>query len=333
MSELITIVVPIYKVEKYLADCLDSIVSQSYSNMEIILVPQPGGDICEEICRKYEKSDERIQVFPQTYCDLSHARNTGIEHAHGEFIAFIDSDDMIHPDFISELYALCVGYGADIAQCCSYAFVDERNIGQRIDKTFLNIHSGKEMCYKLTENLYGTDAGVIQTKLYRKKLFDQIRFPEGRQNEDGATNYWLYWNAEKIIVTGRKLYYYRSQRPDSIIHTISDRLCKDTVISARECCEFYKEKDKYLYEFAQYCLCNSIIRARYHVKNEEKYLKDLKHEQRESMKNVLASHNISFSKKLLTELGYLSPRQWMRLWNARGKARKFYEWRIKGARK
>lgn len=333
MCELITVVVPIYKVEKYLESCLDSILAQSYQNLEILLVPQPGGDLCEEICRKYEKQDGRIHVIPQSFCDLSHARNIGIENAKGRFIAFIDSDDMIDPDFIRNLYQLLVERKADIAQCSSYAFLEESAICQKIDKPFIHEHSGKDMCYGLMANRYGTDAGVIQTKLYKTSLFHNIRFPEGRLNEDGAVNYKLYWKSGKIVVTGQKLYYYRSQRPGSIIHTVSDRLCRDTLISARECCEFYQGKDDYLYASARYCLCNNIIRARYQMKHQKEYVDGLKQEQRKSMKVVMHAKAIRLDKKILTELGYLSPGLWMQIWKARDKARKFYEWRIKGAKK
>lgn len=334
MADLVTIVVPIYKVESYLKKCLDSIVSQTYVDLEIILVPQPGEDECEAICREYEKKDNRVIVLPQTVCDLSHARNVGIAHSHGEYIAFIDSDDMINSQYVEVLYGLIQEHKADIAECSSYAFIDEANIAKRIDKKFINVHSGKEMCYKLFENTYGTDAGVIQTKLYKKHLFDTIKFPEGRLNEDGATNYKLYWNSDKIVVTGQKLYYYRSKRSDSIIHTISDRLSRDSLISARECKEFYKTMgEEFLYINALYVYCNNIIRIRNRNSSKKDEIQLLKEEQKEAVGILIKSEKISRKKKILSLVGYLCPSLWGIIWNIRNKSREVYEWKIKGVRK
>lgn len=333
MTDLITIVVPIYKVELYLKKCIDSILAQTYENLEIILVPQPGGDICESICREYEKIDDRIVVLPQTFCDLSHARNIGIENGKGKYIAFIDSDDMINEKYIEILYDLMKSNVAEIVQCASYAFIDEKNIENRIDKDMIDVYSGKEMCYTLFENVYGTDSGVIQTKLYKLSLFEKIKFPEGRLNEDGATNYRLYWNAKKIVVTGKKLYYYRSKRSGSIIHTVGDKLYRDSVLSARECKEFYKIlEEEYLYIQALYVFCNAVVRARITVQ-EQKLILELKQEQREALSILIKSDKLGIVKKILSIIGYVNPLFWGMIWTLRNMGREFYEWKIKGVRK
>lgn len=332
MNKIVTIVIPAYKVEKYLGKCVESVIHQEYTDLDIILVPQPGGDECEAICREYEGKDKRIRVFPQEYCDLSNARNVGIENAIGEYIAFIDSDDLVSRKFISRLVQIMQEDDADIVQCTSYAFVDEKQISHRINGDFIHVHTGKEMCYKLAESVYGSDAGVIQTKLYKKNLFDNIRFPNGRLNEDGATNYQLYWNANRVAVTGEKLYFYRSKRKDSIIHTISDRLCKDTLISSRERCSYFMEKDIYLYTQAVYLLNNDLTRARNIVKKKEDR-KVLKEEQKLCNSILKNSTNISRKRFILARFSYLFPKGWMFTWKMRKRYREFVEWKIKGARK
>lgn len=334
MEELITVIIAVYKGEKYISKCLDSILRQSYSNLEIILVPQPGGDISESICREYEKRDGRIRVLPQTMCDLSHARNYAISNAKGKYVVFVDQDDMVNERYVEILYETLIKYDADISICRSYAFIDENNISLRINENYENVHSGREMCVNLLKGTYGSDIGVIQTKLYKRGLFDNIQFPEGNLNDDGGTNYRIYWPAEKVVVIGQKLYYYRSQRKDSITHMKSDKRYRDTIISSRKRCCFYKEKgEQWLYDYAVYTLCNDIIRARYFVRNDADYVNALKCEQKEQLRLIQKSDNISKTKKVLSVLGYKSPQIWMTIWKARRKYNHFVEWKIKGARK
>lgn len=331
---LITIVVPIYKVEAYLEECLKSIISQTYRELQILLIPQPGGDECERICREYEKKDGRITVIPQSVCDLSHARNIGIENAKGEYIAFIDSDDFIDVHFVEKLYGLLIKHGADIVQCRSYAFMDAGNVVYKIDEEYEDVYSGRQMCEALLRNKYGSDTGVIQTKLYKISLFDAINFPEGKVNEDGATNYKLYWAADKAVVTGYKLYYYRSQRKGSIIHTISDRLLRDSVRFSIERVQFfYGLGEQKLYELAAYILVNDITRARLAVREDLSYIDSLKRQQKELLPVVTKSRNISCMKRFLVRIAYISPEAWKFFWMCRNKLRKFVEWNVKGVRK
>lgn len=333
-EELITVVVPIYHVEKYLDDCLTSIVEQTYSNIEIILIPQPGGDECETICRKYEQKDNRVSVYPQTICDLSHARNVGILKASGQIVSFVDSDDIIDRRFIEKLYNLMKDKNADIVQCASYAFIDKEAIVQKVDRNYIDEYTGVEMCYTLPVCKYGSDSGVIQTKLYKATLFEKIRFPEGRLNEDGAVNYKLYWNSSKVVVTGEKLYFYRSQREDSIIHTVSNRLCEDSLITAKECFEFYCEKgNRYLSDYAAYTYGNALIRARLYIKNQEDNLNSWRETQSQILITICQSEYISILKKIIARIGYISPTIWGFIWSMRKKIREIIEWKIKGEKK
>lgn len=331
---LISVIVPIYKVEKYLPQCLDSIINQTYKELEIILVPQPGGDECETICREYEKIDSRIIVCTQKMCDLSHARNVGIDCANGGYIAFVDSDDILDCHFIEYLFCLAQKHDADIVQCSSYAFLDEKVISNKIDYEFEKEYSGKGMCYVLANNMYGSDSGVIQTKLYDIKLFQNIRFPEGRVNEDGATNYKLYWNARKVVVTGHKLYYYRSQRKGSIIHTRSDRLYRDAIISSIERQQFFANThEKALYEYATYMLYNDIIRAQCLINNDPIYCHKLNALKKDLLYEIKDASYLGLKKKNLARLGWVSPKMWIRIWDGRNRWRHFVEWKIKGEKK
>ena len=118
MAELISVIVPVYKVEKFLARCLDSIISQTYENMEIILVDDGSPDSCGSICDEYAQRDARFRVLHKENGGLSDARNCGVEIASGAYIAFIDSDDYIAPNYVEYLYRLLVDNDADISCCC-----------------------------------------------------------------------------------------------------------------------------------------------------------------------------------------------------------------------
>ena len=124
MYDLISVIIPIYRVELYLKECIDSVLNQTYKNMEIILVDDGSDDNCPNICDAYKKKDSRIQVIHKKNGGLSDARNAGIEIAKGEYICFIDSDDVIHPSFLQILYEDLIETGSDMS-ICHYEKVDK----------------------------------------------------------------------------------------------------------------------------------------------------------------------------------------------------------------
>lgn len=212
MLAKVSVVVPVFRVEKYLRDCLDSIINQNYKELEIILVDDGSDDGSGAICDAYSVKDNRIKVIHKSNGGLSSARNAGIEASAGDYIAFIDSDDIIHTDFIRRLADLCYSNGSDISGCRFVRFSD-RIPGEAAGCKSMTV-TGKEM----NRQLYGEDAvqhAIICNKLYKRGLFDNIRFPEGRAHEDEFTVYRLYASAEKVSLTGDELYYYRI-REDSI---------------------------------------------------------------------------------------------------------------------
>ena len=117
MNDLISIIVPVYNVEQYLDRCVKSLLQQTYKNLEIILVDDGSPDRCGQMCDNYAKLDSRVLVIHKENGGLSDARNAGLSHAHGEYIAFVDSDDYIEADMISELYNACHNQDADIVVC------------------------------------------------------------------------------------------------------------------------------------------------------------------------------------------------------------------------
>lgn len=216
MNELITVIVPVYKVEDYLERCVDAILCQTYGELEIILVDDGSPDRCGEICEAYAKSDPRVKVIHKKNGGLSDARNAGIEQASGRYITFVDSDDWVHEGYVQRLYGLLKETGADVS-CCGYLTTGSEQTMEDVSAESVYEFSREEALNELVAfgDLHAQMI-VAWGKLYKTELFDGIRFPYGRIHEDEFTTYKLLYRAGKIAVTTRQLLYYW-QRADSIM--------------------------------------------------------------------------------------------------------------------
>lgn len=213
---LISIIVPVYNVEKYLTRCVDSLVNQTYQNIEIILVDDGSTDRCGEICDEYAKKDSRIVVVHKPNGGLSDARNKGLDIAKGDYIMFVDSDDWIEKDTCTTIASLVEGLDVDIVSF-GIQLVDDKKI-QEIQKTdFAKIISSKEavfaMIYK--QKKQGL-LNYVCNKVFRKELFNNIRFPVGMLFEDQDVTYKLMHKANTIYVCDKVFYNYY-QRNGSIM--------------------------------------------------------------------------------------------------------------------
>lgn len=220
MNDLISIIVPIYSVEKYLHKCVDSIINQTYQNLEIILVDDGSPDKCGEICDEYEKKDSRIKVIHKENGGLSDARNAGIDAAKGEYLAFIDSDDYIALNMIETLHNSISKDKSDLALCdFMYVYEDYNEIEKiKISSPIKNeLISGRDALKKLVEskNWYYV---IAVNKLYRKKLFENIRFPKGKQHEDEFVVHRIFDKCNRISCIEKPMYFY-VQRSFSIMNS------------------------------------------------------------------------------------------------------------------
>ena len=201
---LISVVVPVYKVEKYLKKCVDSIIAQTYKNIEIILVDDGSPDSCPAICDEYAEKDSRVKVVHRQNGGLSAARNSGIKIASGKYISFIDSDDFIQPVYIEQLYLTAEASGSSLS-VASYSHEEDKLDAQL--KTEFKVYSDEEALKEiLIERDFFTSAC---DKLYLTKMFDSIKFPEGEIYEDYAVMPMLFNEAKKISYVNSKLYFYR----------------------------------------------------------------------------------------------------------------------------
>lgn len=216
MEELISVVVPIYGVEKYLASCVESICRQTYHNLEILLIDDGSPDRSGEIADELAKKDTRIHVIHKENGGLSDARNAGIDAATGEYITFVDSDDTIHPDMLKNLFAVLHQEKSDIA-CCRYVehYEDEEILLRDIVLDPVQTLDSTQALKRLFVAASAQEV-VACCKLYRKTLFSaDIRFPKGKLHEDNFTTYRLYARASKISFLEQEMYFYL-QRKGSI---------------------------------------------------------------------------------------------------------------------
>lgn len=205
LEPLISVVVPVYKVEKYIHQCINSILNQTYKNLELILIDDGSPDTCGEICDDYSRKDTRVRVIHKKNGGLSDARNAGIDIAKGEYITFIDSDDYVHQDYLKVMHDLAEGQHASIVQVNFTNQADD--LGQDVSAGISRFTPEKA----LRDMLRMKEVQVIAcAKLYRTDLFKEIRYPYGRLNEDNLTTYKLILACRgMVVVSKKKLYYYR----------------------------------------------------------------------------------------------------------------------------
>lgn len=208
-SPLITIIVPIYKVEEYLDRCIESIINQTYENLEVILVDDGSPDNCPKMCDKWAKKDKRIKVIHKENGGLSDARNRGIENANGKYISFIDSDDWIENNMISTLYKFLVETSSDISTCKLISrkeFIKSENKVE--EKSNYKEFSRNE--YLLKYFKIGSQETVYYAcnKLFKSKLLSNNQFPVGLTSEDVLGTYKAILKADKIVEVDANLYNY-----------------------------------------------------------------------------------------------------------------------------
>ena len=213
MEKLISIVVPIYNTAKYLPKCIESLINQSYKNIEIILVDDGSTDECGNICDEYKRKDNRIKVFHKKNEGVSAARNDGILMATGEYITFVDSDDSITYDYCERMLETMIKNTAQIVICSLFLFKEGENIQIKEKELKVERFNSEEAILNLFKKRYFNGAGG---KMFCKYLFDDIKFPVGRIYEDAAVMYKLYRAANFVVETNQEYYLYLKQREGSI---------------------------------------------------------------------------------------------------------------------
>ena len=217
MADLISIIVPVYNVEKYLDQCVESIINQTYKELEIILIEDGSPDNCGSICDSWAKKDDRIKVFHVDNGGSARARNIGLIHAKGKYVGFVDADDFLMPSMYEILYKLAINSSAEITECGYYKVTSDvmhNSLNNLEGKTIRTFNTAEA----LLENVRDTVVQqVVWNKLYLKRIIGNTFFTEGKYIDDEFWTYKIIGSAKKIVSTTEKLYCYRQQEA-SMMH-------------------------------------------------------------------------------------------------------------------
>jgi len=288
MKPKLSIIVPVYNIELYVSDCLDSILAQTFSDYEIIVVNDGSTDHSGHICEAYASRDERITVIHQAYGGVSAARNTGIERATGAYIGFVDGDDRIKPDMYERLHELCVNTNSDISIC---------TLGREINGKLINPDNGLADVTELDHNeaLSELFKGTLYrfslcNKLFKASCFKNIQFPEGRIHEDLSTTYKLFANSRKSVFIDKVGYLY-IKRDNSILTSRFSEKRMDSFIGWNEILPFMSKHYEELSEEVLACFAYWAVDNIYYILNQVKN----KQAKRNYLRGIQASLNPYYS--------------------------------------
>jgi glycosyltransferase involved in cell wall biosynthesis len=230
MKHLVSVIVPVYNVGEYIEKCINSIINQTYSNLEILLINDGSTDNSPRICAEYAKKDIRIKLIHKENGGLSDARNVGLDVARGKYILFVDSDDYISEELVEILHSSMVKNRCDISTCQYEIFyahsLPRVNMNKNVTKILLSEKALEDMLYQknITNSAWG--------KLYKKSLFEDVRYPVGHNYEDLATTYKIFSKSDRIAVNNYIGYFYL-QRSTSIMNSGFDKRRLDSLFYAK----------------------------------------------------------------------------------------------------
>lgn len=294
MEYLVSIIIPIYNVEKYLEKCIKSMINQTYRNLEIILINDGSTDESAKICEKYKEQDSRIVFINKKNGGAASAKNEGLKIAKGDYITFIDSDDFIEPDMIEYMVNTIKKYNSDIIQCSftnlyknTEKFKQDKIIEQKI---------GSKDFFKLF--LIKWDSSLFWNKLFKREVIENIFFKEGRCIDDEFFTYKCVINSKSIVTSNKIVYNYRMRKSGVMKSESSQKqILKDRIDYLYERYELvrkkYKDLDKnFLEHLLTYYL---IISKDYYV--DERLLDYMKNNLK-SIKGKIITSNIDISIKM-----------------------------------
>lgn len=298
----ISVVVPVYKVEQYLQRCVSSILAQSYTDFELILVNDGSPDNCPQMCDKLAELDERIHVIHQKNGGLSAARNAGIdwtfENSESDWITFIDSDDWIHSTYLESLLHAVQEYRTQISMCEVYVTSDFKT----------HSFSEEERKNELWDTIVAfeeekLDSNSACARLFKKSLFEKIRFPLGKLHEDRFTTYKLLFQFEKVAVVNAPLYYY-FVNSEGIVHSDWSVRKLDNLEATEQQLSYFKEKGldrTYVYLLNDYI--HLMVYALRNMKGKKEFAKEYI-EVRDKLRKILKEQkqllNMNFEKDFNT---------------------------------
>lgn len=218
MEHKVSVVVPVYGVEKYIGECIESLQAQTYHNLEIVLVDDGGKDCSVQICERYAQQDERIRVIRKPNGGAASARNVGIDAATGEYICFVDGDDLVEKNYVYHLWTALSEADADISECSLYYLTKSRTLPVEISD--LGVFDRLEYLKRFTTHW---NCALMTNKLFKRSTVGSVRFEEGHCIDDEFFTYLVVMNCRKVAVTDVPLYCYR-MRASSVMQDMGPHL-------------------------------------------------------------------------------------------------------------
>lgn len=252
-SKKVSVIIPVYKAQDYLNRCIDSVLQQTYKNLEIILVDDGSPDSCGEICDSYKKRDQRVTVIHQPNSGQSIARNSAIKIATGEYFVFLDSDDVAPEMMVETLIQTCELKKTDIAIGDYISFSDTvpqiiKHKEKKIDSVL--VYKGYEIIPYM-HTVPGEKYVVMWGKIFSASLFENVSFPEGRICEDLAVLYKLYDKAERIALIDLPVYFYFRGNSSSSTFCLSDKFYQDVYVALDEEIDYLNTRHPEFVHYAQ----------------------------------------------------------------------------------
>ena len=285
----ISIIVPIYKVEAYLEKCIDSLVYQTYKDLEIILVDDGSPDNCGKICDVYAKNDSRIKVIHKQNAGVAMARNDGIDAATGELISFVDSDDWLALDTYEVLYNELSEKNADCVVGGCVVVYDREGKFEYKKRASITIFE-EDSVAAMKRVLLGGSA--VWNRLFKREIFDSVRFPQNRINDDEMVALHAYSKCKKIVYLDKDTYYYRIRKNSVTTSSFSLRKV-DVYYNAKDNLEFIREQCPSLVPCAEYKLFKAILYCKYNMSKVDDS------EEKKKVINSLNNDIVSYHKKTM----------------------------------
>lgn len=304
-TDKVSIIIPVYNVKNFLKKCIDSVLGQTYTNIEVILVDDGSSDGSSDICDWYASNNMNVTVIHQKNMGLSSARNVGIRKSHGSYICFVDSDDYVSTDYVERLYDTCISNDAEIA-CCAKKIV--------MTKKQYVVNDDSDFCVKNSEALRrmflfeGIDTSACD-KLFKKELFDSVSFPVNHFYEDMGTIYKLLIKSKKVAHANFVGYYY-VMRDKSISNAAFSLKQLDALHFAKEAFAETIKLFPRLYDEGESFYLMNLLNVLVKIKNSSNYSKfrgvfiDLKTEYKNNFSRLLKNKALSAKKKIMGVLVY-----------------------------
>lgn len=315
MEPLISVIIPVYNAKNYLHVCLQSVLKQTYNNLEIIVINDGSTDTSFQICEEFSSLDPRIKVIHQENRGVCAARNVGLDHVTGQYVLHLDNDDYLSDYCIAELYKLLIEYRASIALGNVIKFENGQNhlMGNSKFNSDIRMLNSKEALMNIYEHGSGLSLlfVLITGKLYNVKLFENIRFPEGKAFDDEHVNYKLFIKSNRIIFTPKSVYTHNirvdslSRIPYALSHLDKISMLEErlSVFKSLEIRDLY-QKTLYLYF---HILVYNLVHLRKHFPRERDLLIHIKEKLVTAKESLVTLFSISLKAYLVIHLYYYFP--------------------------